>query len=233
MNALPTRFCQHGCVSAAFLTVLPYALGAMVSPVLLTVEVLILASGTKPKLRAWVYAAGVAIIALVLLVLFATLLRTLSTGSGGPSGMERGIEITGAIVLALLAVRSFLPKQAAEHQHPSKIQDWTSSEHLRGFFIAGMVLMATNLSTIVMMIPGVHHVQEGNFAIGPTLFAYGVLLVFVMIPALFPVGLVSIFGHRSDAVLTRVNGFVSRNSRKITGVICALLAIYLSIGAFR
>jgi hypothetical protein len=219
-------------MTGAIATILPYALGAAISPLLMTVEVIILAGGVKPKQRAWLYAAGAAIVAALLLVLFAFVFRSLDLAQGPPSPIERGVEIMGALVLGALALKSFLPAHASETDKPSRLHEWMQRGKGRDFFVIGMLIMATNLSSIVIIIPGVHAIEAQRPGAAAAIVALSIAFVLLMAPALLPVGLATLFGQRSDAFLHRVNLFVTKHSRTITGLICLGIAIYLAVGAF-
>lgn len=219
-------------MTGAVTTILPYALGAAVSPLLMTVEILILAGGVRPKQRAWLYAAGAAIVAALLLTLFAIVFRSLDIAERPPSNIERGVEVTGALVLAALALKSFLPAHASETDSPSRLHEWMQRGKGRDFFIIGMLVMATNLSSIIIIIPGVHAIEAQRPGVAAAILALALAFALLMAPALVPVGLATVLGHRSDAFLQQVNVFVTKHSRTITGLICLGISIYLLVGAF-
>lgn len=220
-------------MTQAIATILPYAVGAAVSPLLLTVEILILAGGITPKRRAWVYAAGVLVVAILITAAIAFIFRQIAPGDAGPSPLERGIEATAAIVLVVMAIRSFLPVHAEGDGKPSRLHEWMQHGRTRTFFIIGMLMMATNGSSIVIMIPGIHAIEALRPGVAAGAVALAILIAFVMIPAVLPVGIASAFGTRSDAFLQRLNAAVTKHSRVITGVLCAVIAGYLFYGAFR
>jgi uncharacterized paraquat-inducible protein A len=61
-----------------------------------------------------------------------------------------------------------------------------------------------------------------------------VLLVgIILIPLLLPVLSMTLLGHRSDAVLTQLNGVVTSHSRQINAGICFVLAALLAWKAIR
>ena len=219
-------------MTEAITTILPYAVGAAVSPLLFTVEVVILAGGVRPKARSWVYALGVLVVAILISLLIAFVFRGVEPSDSGPSPLERGVAVAIALVLIALAVRSFLPIHAKDEGKPNRLHEWMQNGKMRTFFVIGMIMMATNGSSIVIMIPGIHAVEALRPGVIPALAALGVLVLFVMIPAIFPVGVATAFGHRSDAFLARLNVFVVKHSRTIEGLICSAIAIYLLVDAF-
>lgn len=212
-------------------TILPYALGAAISPLLLTVEIIILAGGVRPKRRAWLYAAGAAVVAVVFIALAALVFRGLNVAEGAPPPLERGVEGMAALVLGALALKSFLPAHSSEDDKPTKLHDWMQHGKDRTFFLIGMIMMATNLSSIVILIPGIHSIEAQRPGLLPAFLALSVAFALLMLPALLPVGLATALGHRADAFLHQLNVFVTKHSRTITGLLCAGIAIYLLVSA--
>jgi Na+/melibiose symporter-like transporter len=220
-------------VSEAITTILPYALGAAVSPLLLTVEILILASGTRPRQRAWLYTAGAAVVGAVIVILVAFVFRSLVASGDGPSPFTRGIEAAIGLVLLALAARAFIPRHRAESHHPGRIEEMMKSGKSKTFVIIGMIMMGTNLSSIVILIPGIHAMEALRPGIIPGTVALAVLLFFLMLPALIPVGLVTLLGSRADPLLASLNRFVTKHARAITGILCLVIAAFLLIAALR
>lgn len=218
-------------MSNAIVTVLPYAIGAAISPLLLTLQALILSGGVKPRLHGWLYTAGAAVVAAVFIVLCATVLSSLDSGGGSPSDVERGIHITGSLLLLVLAVRQFLPPKTPGEHHQNRIAGEIKDGKDWFFLAAGAVAMITNISSLIIIIPGVRHVTEAGSDTATTVAALLVLLLFTTLPALIPVGLATVFGKRADGVLSWMNAFVTKHSRTITAVICLALSAYLGYTA--
>lgn len=219
-------------MTAAIAAILPYAVGAAVSPLLLTIQIVILAGGVHPKRRAWLYTAGAAVVAAVIIALLATLFQGVTPSASGPSDFQRGVEITAAVILCVLALRSFLPVHASADDKPGKLQEWVQHASSGKFFFIGMIMMATNASSIIMLVPGIHAVEVMRPGLAPAIVALSIALVLVMLPALIPVGLVTLLGSRSNAFLQRLNEFATKHSRTITGCLCIMIAAFLLVGAF-
>jgi hypothetical protein len=59
------------------------------------------------------------------------------------------------------------------------------------------------------------------------------LLLIEITPILLPVLAVTVVGHRSDALLARVNGFATRHSRQINAAICLVFAALIAYSAVK
>jgi threonine/homoserine/homoserine lactone efflux protein len=140
--------------------VLPLALGAAVSPALLTLQVLVLTGRTAPRRRAWAVVVGAVAVVLVYMVLAFTLLSRLSDhGSGHPSSAEAWGKIVCGVLLLLLAVRELLPARTPGERATRR--GAARAERLKhagpGVFVGiGALGMVTNVSTLVLFFPAVH-----------------------------------------------------------------------------
>ncbi len=101
------------------------------------------------------------------------------------------------------------------------------------FVVVGMLAMLSNFSTLVLYIPAMHiiNVSEDDAA---TKVTAGIMLLLITItPILLPVLAVTVVGHRSDALLARVNSFTSRHSRQINSAICFVFSALLVYSAVK
>ena len=220
-----------GVVSNPIVAVLPYAVGAMISPFVLTVQALILASGIQPKLRGWIYVLGCTAFTMLFIVAVYAGLSRLGIGNSKPSPVMQGIEISLGILLLVLAVRVLVHKKRPGDEHETRVQHLVKNAKPWSFFIVGLGVMATDLSSLIIIIPGVRAVQETQGAFALQVGAMVIILLFTLMPALLPVALATAFGRRADHFLISLNHFVTNNSRFITAGICVILAIFLFVGA--
>ena len=220
-------------MSNPIITVLPYAVGAMISPFVLTVQALILASGIRPKLRGWIYVLGCTAFTMVFIVAVYAGLSRLDVSQSKPSPVLQGIEISLGILLLVLAVRVLTHKKRPGEEHESRVEHMMKTAKPWSFFLVGLAVMATDLSSLIIIIPGVRAVQETQGAFALQVVAMVIVLLLTLMPALLPVGLATVFGKRADRFLIALNRFVTNNSRFITAGICLILAVFLIVGALR
>ena len=219
-------------MTSPLVVVLPYALGAAVSPFLLTVEVLILASGKQPKLRAWLYCLGAAIVTAGFITVIALGMRSLHDGSS-PGIVHRSIEFTLGVVLLLLAIRTYFHKAKPGDEHEDRVQRIIQDGKPWAFFVIGVLAMITNLSSLVIIIPGVRAVQDTDTALTLRVAAFAILTVVTLLPAVVPVALVTVLGSRADGILRALNTFVTKHNKIITVAICAVVAVVLIVNALK
>ena len=212
--------------------VLPFALGAMISPFVLTVQALILIGGVQPKARGWFYALGCTAFTLLYIVVVYVGFSRLPAGQSRPSPVLQGVELALAILFVVLAIRTYVHKKPPGDAHQSRVRHMVADAKPYTFFIVGLAVMATDLSSLIIIIPGVRVVQETEAAFSLQVIALLVVLLLTLLPALLPVGLATAFGHRADAFLLRLNHWVTAHTKLITAGICLMLAAFLLYGAF-
>lgn len=213
--------------------VLPFALGAMISPFVLTVQALILISPTHPKARGWFYTLGCAAFTMLYIVVVYLGFRQLPVGQGTPSPVLRGVELALAIVFIVLAIRTYIRKKPAGSEHQSRVKQMVTDAKSPAFFVVGLAVMAVDLSSLLIIIPGVRVVQETQAAFALQVIALLVVLFFTLLPALVPVGLATLFGRKADAFLQRLNHWVNAHTKLISAGICLILAAFLLWGALK
>lgn len=206
--------------------VLPLALGAAVSPTLLTLQLLILSGTVRPRSRAWAFTGGVAAAIVVYLLVLTTVGKGLSLSSGSGSPTDRIIKIAAAALLILLGLRALFRKSAGGPR-PSRIAGRLKDARWRFFFGLGLLGMASNFSSLVLIVPAVHEISESKV---PGL-AQGLLLAmlffFTLAPVLLPALAVSLLGPRADRVLGAMNTFTKTHASQINAAIAFVFAAIL------
>jgi hypothetical protein len=211
--------------------VLPLSLGAAVSPTLLTIVLLILAGKVDRKPRAWAFATGVALVAAVAIALFATVLANVQLGSSHPSDSSRIVHGVLAGALVALGIHA-LVREEPNGPHPSRAQQRMADAHPRMFLGIGAVAMASNFSSLVLMVAATHEITKDlHGADQLPLLAF--LFLCAVAPVLIPTLAATLMGSRADPTLDRLNRFTTAHSRQINAGICFLFAVILGYSAVK
>lgn len=221
-------------MSGLLLSVLPFALGAAVSPTLLTLELLILTGRNRPKSRAWMFAIGAAATIFAFGFLAATVLRNAEdAGSEPPDPWSIGLKAVVALVLLGLGIRQLRPARTAGEKHHGRVAERMQTARTPFFLGVGVLAMLTNFSTLVLYLPAVHVIVHSDEPSSARWAAAMMLWVITILPFVLPVLAVSIVGHRSDALLARLNTWSTKHSRQINAGICFVFAVLLGYSAIR
>jgi hypothetical protein len=221
-------------MDSLYASVLPFALGAAVSPTLLTIELLILSGKTKPKARAWFFVLGASATLLAFAILCATVLSRAGDANGGPVNPWT-VAIEGFVVVLLIAVgiRQLRPKKTPGEQHQSRVKSRLATASLPFFFGVGAVAMIANFSTLVLYLPATHVITRSTAPESTKVAASLMLFVITILPFWIPVLSVTIVGHRSDAFLAKVNALATRYSRQVNAGVCFLFAAIIAVSLFQ
>ena len=207
--------------------VLPLAVGAAISPVVLTVQVLTLAKNQFPLRRTWAIAAGCAVIACVWAAV--ALLATNKTGaahSGTPSATSGVIALAFALLLVGLGVRSLTSRTADDAPQPEGDDDRPRTLE---FFVVGLGVMVANFTSFLLFFPAVHAIGISDADETARIITLLVLMLITLIPAYVPPLVVTVLGARAKAGLDRLGGFVTRHHAAINATICFGFAVYLAV----
>ena len=205
------------------LQLLPLALGAAVSPTLLMVEVLALSTRTAALLRGWLVAAG-ATLALGAYVALGLLAGAGISGRHRPHhAIDASIDLLAALLLAWLLLHQWIARRRG--RTGTSLSERLDDASSKTFFIAGLLLMCTNFSTLILVMPALRLITRSELVLGDRSLAVALLMAIALMPVLLPVGLVSALGKRAQPALDGLNRVVSRWSYQIS---LALELIFLA-----
>ena len=195
--------------------VVPLALGAAVSPAVLTAIVLIL-GGRRAIARGTAFTAG------VLTVLGAlTASGLLITHHSHPSATRTHIThdvygLLGVVLLSLAIISMLRAHTHSDTDTPVHTSDPETSSGLLAVFGLGFGLMISNLSTILLFLPAMHAVSDSSVSTATKAAAVAVTLLITSIPVTVPMLLRICLPRRSVPIFGAINRFVTEHQRAIT-----------------
>lgn len=212
--------------------VLPLALGAALSPTLLTLQVLTLAGRRAPLARAWAIAFGCLVVVIAWCALGLTVLDQVSERTSTRSStVEAIVKFAAAAALLALAGRSLLRHPTAAEQHHSRTHDRIEKAGAPFFVVVGMGGMLTNFTTIVLFFPALHEITRSDASETARAIVVVMLAAITMLPVVLPPLAVALLGSRAHRALEALNRFTTAHRRTISAAICLAFAAYLAYGA--
>ena len=143
-----------------------------------------------------------------------------------PSSTQRavsdGVDVVIGLALLALATRSLLTPCP---EHPDAPPVETNSGLVRSF-VVGMVLMATNVTTIMLYIPAMKEISKSPVSDTDKAIAVLVMIVIVSIPAWLPLLVRGVAPGPSTRVLNSLNDTIQRHRHGI------VLGVELLFGAY-
>lgn len=205
--------------------VLPLALGAAVSPVLLTLQILVLAGRRSPLARALAVVVSCTAVLLVFAVLAATVLTV--SGDREASTPYGVVKAAAAVLLVYLAARQLFRKPTAQESNKKRSASRLANAATPAFLWIGALAMLTNFTTLILYIPAVHAIVRSSAALVDKVVVFVILVVIVLLPVLVPFAAVAALGERVRPALTRVGDAAAAHSRQVAAGLCLVFAALL------
>jgi len=210
-------------MSALLISIIPFAIGAAISPTLLMIEVFALSSRSEPVRKGWMVALG-STTALLAYAAVGVLAGSAIPHHHPHHGIDAGIDLAAGILLAALVVRQI--RHRNEKREKPGLLEKLSDAPAKTFFTAGLIMMATNFSTIILFMPAIRIITKAHDSFSSDALAMAVFMVIALLPVLLPVSIVTVLGDRASDDLARLNAFVTRRSLAITATIGVVFALY-------
>jgi hypothetical protein len=204
--------------------IVPIALGAAISPVVLIVNVLLLGSKTRPIARAAWYSIGCAIIIIGFGIAGVTVISGVSTA---PRTVAAVIHLTVGTASLLFAARAVI-----RGPHPPPKSEDVAPEHERDkpawrFVFAGLGAMGINMTTLVLYLSLDAEIVRAQLSTLDDAIALVISDVLILLPAWLPL-LLTIFAPRvAHRVFGPLNDFLTRHKWAIEIIVPGGFAVYL------
>ena len=236
---------------AAALAILPLALGSAVSPLVLVAQILTVTRSGSGLRAGWWFALGSAVVVALWIALALVVGHALPQSAPGPDPESAGLRLALALVLLGLGLKLLqaapVPAQAsAELPSPAQAglatgpQDWQATRRhpLRRAFGLGLVTMASNLTSLVLVFPAVQDLGRDRLPGLQEALLVGLIALCALLPSLAPPLLLLVSGAAGQRQLERLNGWTQAHQRQISGGLCLGFGLLLalsglsSLGAF-
>jgi threonine/homoserine/homoserine lactone efflux protein len=202
--------------------VLPLALGAAITPTIVGVQVVTLSAPRSPLKRAWLLAAGCAVV----LIVESAVALALAGGTGWSDGSSTPgaiVKLVAAALLVLLGVRTL--RRRGKREAPAKRAD---EPRLGRSFALGAGLMATNFSSLILYFPAMHEIGSSDAGATAQIVAFVLVFAITMLPAVGPPLVVGLLGERARPPLERLNRAFTEHRDQIGAAVCFVFAALLT-----
>jgi threonine/homoserine/homoserine lactone efflux protein len=210
--------------------VVPLALAAAVSPTVLAVAVLTLTASRRPVARGVLFTIGVFVVVGVLTVLGLTVMAHVTHH---PSATRRavsdGVDVVFGLVLLALAARSAFRRRSDHTDEPvdAPNDDHTVRTGLGAAFVTGLVMMATNVTSIVLYLPAMKEITKSQVSESDKAIVTVLAMLLVSLPAWLPVLLRVVAPGPSQRALTSLNTTIQRHQHTIVLTVEVVFGAYL------
>lgn len=205
--------------------ILPLALGAAISPVLMLFVVGTL-SASRPLTRALVFGAGALSVSVALAAVF--LLGAEGTGVSDGDRHSLGaalFDLVAGAALLVLALFTLLRKPRPKPPKPHE----PAEPHLGRTFLLGCGAMATNLTSLALYLPALKEIVIDGTGEAARALAAGVFIAIMLLPVELPILAFRISPERAAAALERLRQKLTAHQRKVGIGIEAVFGVYLVV----
>ena len=217
---------------AAALAVLPLALGSAVSPLVLVAQILTVTRSGSGLRAGWWYVLGSAVVVALWIGLALVVGHALPQAPAGPDPESAALRLVLALVLLGLGLRLLgaAPSPALDHQDNGLQDGQATRRHpLRRAFGLGLVTMASNLTSLVLVFPAVHDLGRDRLPGLQEALLVGLVALFTLLPSLTPPLLLLLSGAGGRRQLERLNGWTQAHQPQISGGLCLAFGLLLAI----
>lgn len=196
--------------------IVPYVLGATISPVVLAVTVVLLAQKRQPLQQTLLFFLGglTAAIPVGAVVFFAVHARA---QTAQPNLSDSIIHLAIGSVLLWLAVRAW-------RKPPKKASRVSTKIHYGRDFVLGIALVMSDVTSLIMFIPAGLVLQSAPIDVrvaGLTL-----LIIALTMAIWLPLLLVLALGKRGKYILALANALMTKHGQQISGGMVGLIGLY-------
>jgi hypothetical protein len=206
--------------------VVPLSIGAALSPTMLALLLVVL-SGKRSVARATSFVLGVLLVFAGLTVL-GLLVSHSSHTSPSRTDVTRAVDVMAGVLLVLLAVGTLLRGLLKEPGVPSAEPPTAGRDPgLLSAFLLGVVIMTTNISTILLYLPAMRAISAARVTDPDKVVAVAVALLITLLPVMVIYLLAVLVPTYSKPLLERMHGFIDRHQRTIGIVVELVFGVYL------
>lgn len=211
---------------------LPLALGAAVSPLLVLGQLAQLSGGGGRALalrRSLGYLLGAVVVVLLWTLAAGWIADRLPAHQPGADPIAAAVQLLLALALGALALRTLRlsPSQPELRRDPAA----EASAGLLASLLQGFGLMAINVTSLVLFLPAAQDVGRSGLSWQERLGAWIALDLITLLPVWLPPLLVLVTGSASSRGLERVGLWVQDHRRAIDASVAAGFSLFLALRA--
>ncbi len=197
------------------------ALGAAVSPIPLTVSILLLSQPDRGRAKALAFAGGqVLALSIISVALLLLLHKTIGT-QHQTAKRESPIDIVLGVILLLAAAKTFFTKPKPKQPKPQK------QRSLFNEFSFGAGLMAVNIETLALVAASIKALAVVKSGVAVDVVGLALIVLIVTVSATVPPLITFAAPKQSDRALKWLNEQTKKHQRVISGGFLLFFGAYL------
>ncbi|HML04504.1 MAG TPA: GAP family protein [Methanobacterium sp.] len=216
--------------SSLIITILPLAGAAAVSPVALSIFLIIMSLSDDPKLPGLSFYLGAIIVLLVTVFIGIFLGHKLTSGGAANPTTMAAIDMSLGAILVLLGFRNFVSKKENNLFKYLTIEKNASAfSSFKKYFSLGSIAFLTNFSTAIFLLAAGRVIGIADAGFTDDTLAILTLAIITLLVIEIPLLFFLILPGEAKKVTEPVNEWISTHGNLVTGAFCVgigLLIIY-------
>ncbi|HMK53598.1 MAG TPA: GAP family protein [Methanobacteriaceae archaeon] len=218
-------------VSSLTIMIIPLAWAAAVSPVVLSVFLVMMSMLDDPKLPGFSFYLGAMVILLLTVFVGIFLGHKLNAAGAGDSTTIAAIDIFLGAILVLFGIRNFRETSKSSNllKYLKVDPQAGNFSKFRKYFILGFIAFLTNFSTVIFLLAAGRTIGIASAGFSADFVAILVLALITLLVIEIPLLFFLLFPKMAKTVTKPVDEWISNHSNIVTGVFCVgigLLIIY-------
>lgn len=213
-------------ISSLITIILPLALAAAVSPVVLSVFLVIMSLSDNPKLPGLSFYLGSIFVLLITVFLGIYLGQKLIGGGTGNPNTIASIDIFLGAILVLLGFRNFTSK------HENKLFKYLKSDKssstfskFKRYFSLGFIAFLTNFSTAIFILAAGRTIGVADAGFIPDAAAILVLALITLLVIEIPLIFFILMPLKAKKITEPVNNWINSHGNIVTGLFCVFIGL--------
>lgn len=211
-------------------SILPFVIGAAISPTVLLVTILVLSSRQRAMAKACCFALG-AFITITIIGGFILVIHVPTTANTDPTIIDQIVHTVIGIALFVFAFRIY-KKGKNKLESNKNVTKTNKSQKLIDYFGLGITMMLINVTTIMMYVPVSTTLSSDKVGYLVGIWVLLAMVLTSMLPILVPIAIILAMGKNSQKALNRMSTFMTHHGYQITSVFFGLLGVYAIVKTY-
>lgn len=213
-----------------YLHVIPLGVAAAVTPTLIALQLLVVCAPRWLGRALGVLAANALAFGLVIALVSFGFAKLPDAGTGHHEGFD-SLRFGCGLVLVVMSVYFLLPHRQLQERTQAAIERRVDHAHSWVFFGLAFYFSITDLSSFIVIAPGLRDVSVSTADLSAKIGALVVLLALSLMATGAPLILRLVLGRRGGPWLQRAYTWVMRNNLRVVGVMLLAVGLWFAIGA--
>jgi threonine/homoserine/homoserine lactone efflux protein len=219
-------------LSSLLALTIPLSWAAAVSPVTLSIFLIIMSMAKNPKLAGISFYLGAILVLLFILVIGIFLGHQLSMAGHTDDATMGAIDLFIGAILFLLGIKHVVSSEDSEDSKILKIIDVdpeaSTLYKFYRYFIIGVIAFLLNFSTAIFVLAVGKAIGTSNAGLSNDIISTIILIVIALLIIEIPIIFFSVMPEKAKKITTPINKWINNHGNIVTGLFCIFIGIFVA-----